>query len=212
MTLKRKRRLATMAAGLLAAVGAWQFGEAGWIHAKAGLARHLIAEAWAETIAGGASVLPWPWADSWPVAKLRFPERRRDAIVLAGASGATLAFAPGHLDGTASPGTPGNTVIAGHRDTSFTFLGDLHEGETILLQRDDGSWVHYRVTGSAIADARHPWTPPLPVESRSFLTLVTCWPLGSVVPGGPLRYLVFAEEVRPLPASAAIIESSRRRP
>jgi len=212
MMPRRKRRLALTAAGILAAIGVWQFGEGAWIHAKAALARHLIAAAWTETIAGGASVLPWPWADSWPVARLHFPARERDAIVLAGASGAALAFGPGHLDGTAPPGAPGATVIAGHRDTSFTFLGDLTEGEPVRLQRDDGTWIDYRITGSAIADARHPWTPPGAAAGASMLTLVTCWPIGALVPRGPLRFLVFAEEVKPAQPSAAIIESSRRRP
>jgi sortase A len=63
------------------------------------------------------------------------------------------------------------------------------------VQVQDGYWRHYRVTGTAIADARLPWQmPPLP-KGRSALTLVTCWPLDGIVPGGPLRYLVFAEEM-----------------
>lgn len=196
MTRRRTRRLGLMAAGFLAVIGLWQVGEGGWIHAKAALARYLIAAAWAETLTTGGRVRPWPWADSWPVALLRFPNRNEDIIVLDGASGATLAFGPGYLDGTAPPGTPGSTIIAGHRDTSFTFLGDLREGEPVRLQRNDGRWIDYRITGSGIADARYPWIPPAPAKAgASTLTFVTCWPFDAIVPGGPLRYLVFAEEV-----------------
>jgi sortase A len=147
-----------------------------------------------ETLASGEPARPWPWADTWPVARLRFPTLKRDLPVLAGASGATLAFGPGHLDGTAAPGALGHSVIAGHRDTSFTFLGSLRQGDPVAVQRQDGSWRDYRVTGTAIADARLPWQGPAQAKGIAALTLVTCWPLDSIVPGGPLRYLVFAEE------------------
>ena len=77
--------------------------------------------------------------------------------VLAGASGATFAFGPGHLDGT---GTTGHSVIAGHRDTRFTLLGYLRPDDPVLVQSRDGFLRDYRVTGTAIADARLPWHIP----------------------------------------------------
>lgn len=178
---------------MLAAFGLFHLGGGAWIYAKAALARTLIAEAWDETLAGGVRIRPWPWADTWPVARLDFPSRDRQATVLAGASGATLAFGPGHLDGTALPGDPGMTLIAGHRDTSFTLLGDLTLDDPVRLQTADGSWQDYRVTGTALVDARNPWTPPVPAPGGSILTLMTCWPLDAIVAGGPMRYLVFAE-------------------
>ena len=190
-----RRRKSLIAGAVLTCLGVWQIVEGGWIHAKATLAKHLVSNAWSETLASGKPARPWPWADTWPVARLRFPSLQRDVAVLAGASGSTLAFGPGHLDGTAAPGTPGHSVIAGHRDTSFTLLGKLQPDDPISVQGQDGSWRDYRVTGSAIADARLPWQLPTTPRSRSTLTLVTCWPLDAIVPGGPLRYLVFAEEM-----------------
>ena len=114
--------------------------------------------------------------------------------MLAGAQGATLAFGPGHLSGTAPPGKAGNSIIAGHRDTSFTLLSELKPGDPISLQNKDGFWFSYRVTGSTIVDSREKWFPHEPDEDTSMLTLVTCWPLDAIIPGGPKRYLVFAEE------------------
>jgi sortase A len=182
------------AAAVLAAFGLWQAGGGAWIYAKAALAKSLIADAWAETLASGVQIRPWPWADTWPVARLRFPRQKEDAVVLAGANGAMLAFGPGHLDGTPAPGDEGNSVIAGHRDTSFTVLGELTLGDPVSLQTDDGAWLNYRVTGSALVDSRIPWTPPDPAPGGSMLTLVTCWPFDAIAAGGPLRYLVFVEE------------------
>lgn len=181
---------------LLAAFGLFQLGGGTWIHAKAALAKTLIADAWNETLQGGVRIRPWPWADTWPVARLDFPTKGRQSTVLAGANGATLAFGPGHLDGTAAPGDPGMTLIAGHRDTSFTLLGDLTLDDPVRLQTADGFWHDYRVTGTAVVDARTPWTPPVPEPGGSMLTLMTCWPLDAIVAGGPMRYLVFAERER----------------
>jgi sortase A len=191
MTRKRALTAAALVIGLL---GAWQIAGGGWIYAKAALAKGLITNAWAETLTTGIKIKPWPWADTWPVAKLRFPTHKRDITVLAGAQGATLAFAPGHLSGTAKPGKAGNSIIAGHRDTSFTLLGDLKPGDPVDLQNKDGFWFSYRVTGSSVVDSRKNWYPPVPAEDESMLTLVTCWPLDAIIPGGPMRYLVFAEE------------------
>lgn len=185
---------AAAAGAILICLGIWQIVESGWIHAKAALASHLVSNAWRQTLAQGQPERPWPWADTWPVARLRFPSLARDLPVLAGASGATLAFGVGHLDGTAAPGADGHSVIAGHRDTSFRQIKHLKQDDPVSLQGRDGRWRHYRVTGTAVADARLPWQLRTVPKGKSALTLVTCWPLKAVVPGGPLRYLVFAEE------------------
>ncbi len=44
---------------------------------------------------------------------------------------------------------------------------------------------------SVFGDARRKWPSPDVAEKR--LTLVTCYPFDAVLPGGPLRFLVFAE-------------------
>ena len=77
---------------------------------------------------------PWPWADTWPVARLKSASREVDLIVLAGGSGRTLAFGPGHLSASAMPGEIGNTVIAGHRDTHFRFLRGVEKGELLSIE------------------------------------------------------------------------------
>src|SRR5207248_2826247 len=85
-----------VSAALLAG-GAALFGHGAYIYAKAGLAQVLLRRAWERTLAGERDVKPWPWADTWPVARLTIPKAGTDSIVLAGASGRTLAFGPGHL-------------------------------------------------------------------------------------------------------------------
>jgi len=186
----RRRRLVLAFAVALAAAGAWQVGEGATIHAKAMLAQTLLKSAWGETQNGQGPVRPWPWADTHPVARLTVPRLRVDQMVLAGASGRTLAFGPGHLDGTAAPGAPGHSVITGHRDTHFRFLRDLRIGDTVRIETAAGAARDYTVRAHRMVDvseARLALDTETPV-----LTLATCYPFDALVPGGPLRYLVTA--------------------
>lgn len=186
-----RRLLPPAAIAVTAGLGLWQLGGGLYIHAKAALAQALLSEAWADTLTGEGAVRPWPWADTWPVARLRVPALAVDQIVLAGSNGRTLAFGPGHMTGTAEPGGSGHAIIGGHRDTHFAFLAELRPGSELRLQRPDGVWRHYRVTGTTVVDVRR--ARLLQNDGPSVLTLVTCYPFDAVEPGGPLRYLVQAE-------------------
>jgi sortase A len=188
-----RRLLLALAVGLLAASGSLSFGHGAYMYAKAQLAQVLLQSAWEQTRSGGAPVRPWPWADTHPVARLLVPARHGDVLVLAGASGRTLAFGPGHLDGSARPGDPGNAVITAHRDTHFRFLRNVAIGDDMVVERADGGRRHFRIKATFVADHR---TLNLPRDTtRPTLTLVTCYPFDSISPGGPLRFVVVAEAV-----------------
>ena len=177
----------------LVVLGAWQLGGGLYIPAKAALAQHLLDGAWQDSLDGDALARPWPWADTWPVARLSVPRYGVDHVVLAGASGSSLAFAPGHVDGTPRPGEPGNCVIGGHRDTHFGFLRHLKIDDEIALQAPDGVQRTYRVVETRVVDhqdAGIELATPSP-----HVTLVTCYPFDAVAPGGPLRFVVTAELV-----------------
>ncbi len=185
------RHAATALGFLLVGAGLWQLGAAGTIHAKAWLAQVLLERAWTATLGAAAAARPWPWADTHPVGRLQVPLLGVDQIVLADDSGRSLAFGPGLLGGTAAPGMPGHTVLSGHRDTHFGFLQKLSPGTLLRLQSRDGAWHVYRVSGGQIIDSRHARLAQ--DDGATALTLVTCYPFDALVPGGPLRYLVFAE-------------------
>ena len=178
---------------LLAVAGALQFGQGLYIHAKAELAQVLLERAWQRTLAGETAVKPWPWADTWPVARLIAPAQRADLLVLAGANGRTIAFGPGHLDGTPLPGGAGNSVIGGHRDTHLAFLRDVKRGETFTVERANGARTDYRVTDLDVLDKRDTWVTNN--EGPSRLTLITCWPFDALRAGGPQRYVVIAKKL-----------------
>ena len=186
------RRLALAAAALALLGGLWQVGQAGYIHAKAWLAQGLIEQAWRDTRAGAVAVRPWPWADTWPVARLTAPARGIERYVLAGANGRTIAFGPGHMFGTALPGEAGNSVIGAHRDTHFAFLQWLEAGEEIEVETARGARLRYRVIDARIVDKTDLSVLAAPPAGRR-LTLVTCYPFDALRAGGPLRYVVTAE-------------------
>ncbi len=178
----------------LAVAGLAGTGSGIWVFAKAQVAQVMLHEAWVRTQAGAVQARPWPWADTWPVARLQAPTQDQDLIVLAGASGSTLAFGPGHLDGSARPGGAGNTVLVGHRDTHFAFLENLAPGSPLVLETPDGCRQLYCVLSIEIVHESD--TAPLaPGAAGAQLTLITCYPFAAVVPGGPLRWVVRAVAV-----------------
>ncbi len=207
----RTRSLMVAAAPLLCVFALQQLGGALLIHAKAGLAPLLLERAWKVALAeGGRAVKPWPWADTWPVARLSVPSLGVSQVVLAGDSGNALAFGPGHKSASAAPGARGMSVVAGHRDTHFRFLQDLRKGQRLLLQLRDGSTRQYRVHDTRVVDSST--HTMLASWSREQLVLVTCYPFDAIDTGGPLRYLVIAEpESGPGELSLPVFQGSVRR-
>lgn len=171
-------------------VGVLSTMEGSRIYLKAVLAQFLLEKAWRDTQNGMHDVKPWSWADTWPVARLSSVKHNQDMIVLAGATGRTLAFGPAYLLASAIPGETGNTVVVGHRDTHFAFLKNLKSGELLQLESVDGIQHDYRVTGTAVVHESA--TEVMALGDQKKLTLITCFPFDALVPGGPLRYVVVA--------------------
>jgi sortase A len=187
-----RRALGLFVPAVLIALGAFQLAGGSWIHAKAVLAQILLERAWQRTLDGERRVRPWPWADTWPVARLTIPGHGTSLIVLSGASGRTLAFGPGHSRGSAPPGIEGTAIVSGHRDTHFAVLRDLRRGDELRIERPDGGVVRYRIDDLQVADSRR---ARLRAETGGrALLLVTCWPFDALTPGGPLRYVVTARD------------------
>ncbi|MEQ9562249.1 MAG: class GN sortase, partial [Woeseiaceae bacterium] len=156
----------------LLCLGFWQFGHGAYIPAKAWVAQELMQRAWRRAGNGDERPAPWPWADTWPVAKLSAKGGDIELIVLAGGSGRTLAFGPGHLSASALPGEFGNSVIAGHRDTHFQFLQVLKVGESLLFEMPDGRNHLYRISSLDVVDSR---LGSIVLDTdQAMLSLVTC--------------------------------------
>ncbi len=172
-------------------LGFWQFGQGAYIPAKAWVAQELMQRAWRRAESGEDQAAPWPWADTYPIARMSAKGGDIDLIVLEGGSGRTLAFAPGHLSASVLPGETGNTIIAGHRDTHFQFLQYMKKGESILFETTEGRKHLYRVVGIDVVDSRR---GSLVLDTETpMLSLVTCYPFAAHEAGGPMRFVVTAQ-------------------
>ncbi len=178
-----------IAAFVLLFSGAFLLADGCWIRTKAVLAQFLLQQAWEETMATGKNTKAWPWADTWPVARLTVERLHIDLIVLEGESGEVLAFGPGHLPASSEPGSKGHCLLAGHRDTSFQFLQYLQEDDVLTLQTSDGSIYKYRVNEMLIRQAEKLY---LRESDDAQITLITCYPFNGLRAGADLRYVVFA--------------------
>jgi sortase A len=125
------------------------------------------------------------------LARLSIPRLDSHWIVVEGADKNELRIAPGHLIQTALPGTRGNCVIAGHRDTQFRVLQKVKIGEDISVEIEGRTFV-YRVTDRHVVAPTD--THPLKPTPTSSLTLVTCYPFYYVGPA-PKRFVIRAELV-----------------
>jgi sortase A len=118
------------------------------------------------------------------------------AIVVQGDSHTILRRAVGHVPETALPGTTGNVVLAGHRDTFFRPLRNIRLGDAITLKTSDGAF-QYLVESAEVVPASD--LEVLSASSDRILTLITCFPFDYIGPA-PNRFVVRARElVRPSP-------------
>jgi len=186
-------RRRTLAVGLLLLLAAAWGAQALVIPAKAVAAQWLMLAAWQGSRDDRGPQRPWPWADTYPVARLHQPRLGIDQLVLQGASGRVLAFGPGWIPGTARPGDVGNLVISGHRDTHFKWLPELRDGDRLVLELPDGRVRHYRVADRRVHFESDAWL--LAATMGDGLRLVTCYPFAGVDPGTDRRYVVTAYPV-----------------
>lgn len=183
-------------AATLVSFGLWQTGQGLWIYLKAELAQYMLESAWAKTLGGEREVKPWPWADTWPIGRMLVPKYGIDLIILAHANGRTLAFGPGHESVSTPLGENGTTILSGHRDTHFRFLGLLREKDRIVIQHPNGIIISYMIRSMNIVDAHQ--TSILLDNTQNHLVLVTCYPFHAITPGGSLRYVVTALANKPV--------------
>lgn len=170
-----------------------------YIKLKGALAQHLLQRSWQQSLARAQPVKPWPWADTWPLARLRVERLGVDCIVLEGESGEVLAFGPGHLSGSTPPAAEGNCALVGHRDTAFSFLADIEKGDVVVLQNVGDVQRRYEVVSTVVKKQQELF---LEETVTPWLTLITCYPFHAVT-GGDLRFVVFAREIRPFASKLA---------
>jgi sortase A len=129
------------------------------------------------------------------IARLTIPRLHTDLYVVEGDGDRQLRLGPGHIAGTAMPGSDGNCIIAGHRDTHFRALKDIQKGDEIVLRTHGGRYT-YRVQEMEIVAPDN--TQPLRPTRGAELHLVTCYPF-YYVGSAPKRFIVEASLVGTMP-------------
>jgi sortase A len=123
-----------------------------------------------------------------PLGRIEISKLGVTAMIAEGVDEGTLRRAVGHIPGTPLPGEQGNVAIAGHRDTFFRALRNIHKDDEITLTTLGGSY-RYRV--ESIRVVRPQDTEVLDASSEGILTLVTCYPF-YFVGAAPKRFIVRA--------------------
>jgi sortase A len=129
-------------------------------------------------------------AGTW-IARLEAPTVQLSATVLEGSDDRTLARAAGHIEETSLPGAPGNVGIAGHRDTTFRRVRNLHVGDPLVVTTADHV-LHYRIRALNVVEPEN--VSVLDPLDHPTVTLVTCYPF-EFFGHAPQRFIVSADLV-----------------
>ena len=132
--MKIAERLMTLMVTISLVLGSVYLVQASLINAKAILGQWMIANAWEKAVLTNEPHSPWPWADTYPVAKLHVPHIAKEFYVLQGATGEALSFAPGMSTYLNDENELAVILIQAHRDTHFSFLQHLKSGDVLELE------------------------------------------------------------------------------
>ncbi len=151
---------------------------ASWLPMKGWLAERLIAYSWHQSISFQHKVKPWPWADTYPIAKISFERLNKQMVVLNGGDPTTLAFSAGAVAPFNQASGTQPFVVAGHRDSHFSFLNEVLMNDIISLADKHGQNQLYQVEAIDIVDAS---TGELSIWAEdSPLILITCYPFNAL--------------------------------
>jgi sortase A len=126
-----------------------------------------------------------------PLGRIEISSIGLAAMIMEGVDGKTLRHAVGHIPGTSMPGQPGNVALAGHRDTFFRGLRNVHKDDEITLTTLHGS-CRYLVDSTQVVGPED--IKVLSATPDNILTLVTCYPFYFVGPA-PQRFIVRAHRI-----------------
>jgi len=139
--------------------------------------------------------------------RLSAPSVKLTTVVLEGSDDKTLGRGSGHIEDTPFPGQAGNVGIAGHRDTTFRALRNIHIGDTLEYSTADRLY-RYRISKTMIVGPDDVYVlDPTPEPA---LTLVTCYPF-EFVGHAPRRFIVRADLIGEEPRAEDEGKAGRQR-
>jgi sortase A len=125
------------------------------------------------------------------VGELYIPKLDATLPIYEGTGEEELEQGVGHYADSVLPGERDNCVLSGHRDTVFRDLGEIGEGDSLIVNTSAGEF-EYQVTKVRIVD-KDDKTVIVP-KPRATLTVSTCYPF-VYIGAAPERYVLVAELV-----------------
>jgi sortase A len=120
--------------------------------------------------------------------RIEIPRLNVSATIVEGDDSDNLRHAVGHIPGTALPWESGNIGLAGHRDSFFRKIGELRDGDQIVLTTIHGT---FEFRASQFAIVKPDGVDVLSSVQQPALTLVTCYPF-HYVGAAPQRFVIRA--------------------
>ena len=121
---------------------------------------------------------------------LQIPSIQKELPIVEGTDEDALKQGVGHYTGTVYPGQNDQILLSGHRDTVFTGLDNLQNGDTIIVEMLHGTFT-YAIVGTEIVD-ENDTTVIRSTAPEEMLTLSTCYPF-QYIGNAPQRYIVYAK-------------------
>ncbi|MGE7759579.1 class D sortase [Peribacillus sp. NPDC097895] len=120
--------------------------------------------------------------------ELYIPKLKATLPIFHGTNEDELEKGVGHFAGSVLPGENDNSVLSGHRDTVFRKLGQVGEGDLLIVRTSAGEFT-YKVNKVRIVD-EDDRTVIVP-KPRATLTVSTCYPF-DYIGSAPERYILVA--------------------
>lgn len=121
---------------------------------------------------------------------LQIPIIDKELAIVEGTDEAALKQGVGHYTGSVYPGQNDQILLSGHRDTVFTGLDKLQNGDELIVKMQHGTFT-YVIVDTEIVD-ENDTTVIRSTAPDEMLTLSTCYPFG-YVGNAPKRYIVYAK-------------------
>jgi sortase A len=122
------------------------------------------------------------------IGELYIPKLNATLPIYHGTNEDELEKGVGHFAGSVLPGETDNSVLSGHRDTVFRKLGEVGEGDWLIVRTSAGEFK-YKVKKVRIVD-EDDRTVIVP-KPRATLTVSTCYPF-EFIGSAPERYILVA--------------------
>ncbi len=122
------------------------------------------------------------------IGELYIPKLKTTLPIYHGTNEDELEKGVGHFADSVLPGESDNSVLSGHRDTVFRKLGEVGEGDLLIVRTTAGEFK-YKVNKVRIVDKDD--RTVIVQKPRATLTVTTCYPF-NYIGSAPERYILVA--------------------